>query len=507
MIKHNPDFYSRKHPDYDVVEQQQTPYIDAIKTHIAREPQSLMVPGHGNDPQRGSTHVSDLFGGFTAAFDVPQLLNGIDLGDNSPLVQARRLAAKAWGAHATWFCTNGASQANRTAAIAVRGLGRHVLVQRSAHSSFTDGVIAAGLQPSFVLPSVDELNGASHGLTPQALEDAFNKAADQVAAVYVVSPSYFGATADVRGLADVAHKHGAVLIVDGAWGAHFGFHEQLPESPARLGADLVISSTHKLAGSLTQSAMLHLGDTDYTERLLPLVERAFTMTASTSMSAILQGSLEAARKTMATGREQIGKSVAAAQQLRERIRASASFSLLEDTFENYPDIVAVDPLRVAIDVSKLAKTGHWLRGKLIEEDAIFFEMSTATVIVAVIGAGSVPDIDRIMSALESAAQQAGLRDADADLEKFPEIPLPGEMVMLPKDAYFGEMEVVSAADAVGRVSVDSLAAYPPGIPNVLPGERITQQLVDFLAAVAASPTGYVRGAKDPLVRELRVLKE
>ncbi|WP_341872827.1 aminotransferase class V-fold PLP-dependent enzyme [Leucobacter insecticola] len=166
------------------------------------------------------------------------------------------------GARRSWFLTNGASQANRTAAIAVRGLGERVLIQRSSHSSFTDGMLLAGLVPAFIAPSIDERHGIAHGLTPAVLDEKLAdeaRAGRAVSSVYAVSPSYFGSVADVAGLAEVAHAHGAALIVDGAWGAHFGFHPELPESPARLGADLVVSSTHKLAGSLTQSAMLHLG--------------------------------------------------------------------------------------------------------------------------------------------------------------------------------------------------------------------------------------------------------
>src|SRR5690606_36807047 len=121
-------------------------------------------------------------------------------------------------------------------------------------------------------------HGIAHGLTPERLEDAICEEIEhgrKPNSIYVVSPSYFGSTADVQGLAEVAHAHGAALIVDGAWGAHFGFHPDLPESPARLGADLVISSTHKLAGSLTQASMLHLGETPLADVLEPLVDRAF----------------------------------------------------------------------------------------------------------------------------------------------------------------------------------------------------------------------------------------
>src|SRR5699024_10077284 len=155
---------------------------------------------------------------------------------------------------------------------------------RSAHSSFSDGVVLAGLNPSYVLPSVDSANGIAHGISVTSLDKALSRAEDDgrpASAVYIVSPSYFGSVADIGGLAEVAHAHGAPLIVDCARGRHSGLHPSLPESPTRLGADLVISSTHKLAGSLTQSAMLHLGKGPFAEVLESLIARAMTMTAST----------------------------------------------------------------------------------------------------------------------------------------------------------------------------------------------------------------------------------
>lgn len=492
--------------------QQATPYADALDRYIARNPTQLMVPGHGGSDLGLGARLADFMGERTLQLDVPMLLEDIDLEAESPLDAALALAAEAWGAQRTWFLTNGASQANRTAALAARGLGEHLLAQRSAHSSFSDGVLLAGITPSYVFPEVDTVNGMAHGVSPAALEEALSLAEREgraAAAVYVISPSYFGSVADVRGLADVAHAHGAPLIVDGAWGPHFGFHPELPESPARLGADLVISSTHKLAGSLTQSAMLHLGHGPFAAQLEPFVERAFGMTASTSTSAILRASLDIARSAMATGEDAIGQSIETAKRFRAALRADPRFDVVSDHFDRFPDIIETDLLRVPIDVSATGVSGHWLRNQLIEQHALYFEMSTATSLVAVIGAGKTPDIDEVMRALTSAVESdaaARERTAHAGTEAFPPLPAPGTRRLTPREGFFGESEIVPASEAVGRISADTLAAYPPGIPNVMPGEEITTEALEFLHAVAASPTGYVRGALDPAVSQFRVIR-
>ncbi|WP_082309416.1 aminotransferase class I/II-fold pyridoxal phosphate-dependent enzyme [Leucobacter musarum] len=489
--------------------QRTAPYADALRRFADARPMSLMVPGHGSDPEHGASHLTDLLGERVPAVDIPLMLEGIDLGEDSPLAQAQQLAAEAWGARRTWFLTNGASQANRTAAIAVRGLGERILVQRSMHSSLTDGVLLSGLVPAFLRPGIDAQHGIAHGLTPAALDAALTREAEAgraVSSVYVVSPSYFGSTADVAGLTEVAHAHDAAIIVDGAWGAHFGFHADLPESPARLGADLVVSSTHKLAGSLTQSAMLHLGEGPFADRLEPLVARAYSMTASTSMSSLLMGSLDEARRALVQGEARIGEAIRAADAIRDRLRADDRFAIISDGFDAFPDIMATDRLRVPIDVSRIGRSGHWVRGRMSAEHGIYLEMSTATSVVAVIGALSVPDVERVISALDEVAT-AALADPDtAAAAGFPELPEPGALRALPRDAYFGESEVVPAAEAVGRISADTLAAYPPGIPNLLPGEEVTAETVAFLQAVAASPTGYVRGAVDTAVSGIRVVR-
>lgn len=485
-----------------------TPYARALKTFAAKMRGSFMVPGHGNDATAGGAHLAEFFSPELLAIDLPMLLRGIDAESDSALEHSRALAADAWGAKRTWFLTGGASQGNRTAAIAVRGLGKRVLIQRSSHSSFSDGTLLADLLPSYVLPSVDVQRGIAHGITPEMLEAALRRdeaAGSPAASVYIVSPSYFGSVSDVAALSDICHAHGAALIVDNAWGAHFGFHSELPESPLRQGADLVISSTHKLAASLTQSAMLHLGDGPFVERLTPLVDRAWQMTSSTSTSALLLASLDLARRALMVEKERIAEALRAAARLRDWVNSSDSYTLAETGFDRFPDVVATDPLRITIDTGRLELTGHGVREKLADEYGLHVEMSTAGTIVIVIGALAKPRIELLTAALTEIALQhedAGRGGAQV----FPPLSEPGETVMTPRKAFFGASEIVPAAQAVGRVSADALAAYPPGIPNLLPGETITTQTLNFLQAVASTPSGYVRGAVDPLVQTVRVVK-
>src|SRR5665213_881336 len=167
--------------------------------------------------------------------------------------------------------------------------GRHVLVQRNSHASVVDGLVLSGGRASFVNPEYDEELGMANGVTPEALAAALARSPD-ISAAFIVSPTYYGMAADVRGCAEVAHAAGVALVVDCAWGSHFGFHPTLPESPVAAGADAVLTSTHKIVGSLTQSAMLHVAgngmiDADEIARCVRLVR-------STSPNSLLLASLD-----------------------------------------------------------------------------------------------------------------------------------------------------------------------------------------------------------------------
>ncbi|HEY2592615.1 MAG TPA: amino acid decarboxylase, partial [Chloroflexota bacterium] len=424
--------------------QSATPYADAVRAYAGRPFVRLDVPGHGGDAV-AQPELADVLGERALALDVPPLVEGIDQGLRpTPLQRSARLAAEAWGARRTWLLTNGGSKGNLVACLALRHIGEEVVAQRSMHSSVMDGMVLGGLRGHFVAPEVDAELGAAHGVRPESLTSVLDEYPAAVAA-YVVTPSYFGAVADVSTLAEVAHTRGVPLVVDEAWGAHFGFHPDLPANALAQGADLVVSSTHKLGGSLTQSALLHLGRGQFSERLEPLVNRAFRSLQSTSASSLLTLSLDIARSSLAVhGRRRLDRSLDAAETLREGVRAGGRFRELSDRFRAAPGVVALDPLRVVIDTRRGGISGHEARQLLFERDAVHTEMATDSVIVAVIGAGAAPDVERVLAALHALPDHGALASAAITL------PEPGPAVVSLRDAYFAPAELVPSGHAVGR---------------------------------------------------------
>lgn len=478
-------------------DQSQTPYADAVAAYADSDFLRFDVPGH----QVAATGaLTEFFGQRLLALDVPPLVENIDQGQSpTPLSQSADLAARAWGARKTYLLTNGASQGNLVTCIALRALGDVVVVQRSVHSSVVDGIALAGLDIKFIQPVVDLDLGIAHGVTTAQLRAAL-VLSPHASAAYIVSPSYFGAVADVEGLAAVAHDAGIPLVVDEAWGAHFGFHPAIPGNALRLGADVVISSTHKLGGSLTQSAMLHLGHGQFATRLEPAMDRAFRSLQSTSTSALLTVSLDLARRDLAMGgTAALQPAIDAAAQIRAGITERGRFIDATPTIAQADGVIDIDPLRVVVDTRRAGLTGHQARALLFRDHKVHVEMSTSAVIVAVLGSGTTPDVDRFLDALHE------LPDLGQGLDAVPALPEPGQAAMTVREAYFATTEVVQAQAAIGRVSADTLSAYPPGIPNLVAGEVITEEVVNFLRATAQAPFGYVRGGISQEVSHLRVV--
>lgn len=485
--------------------QSEAPYLDALAAYAARGPARLHVPGHkggvGVDPG-----LAEAIGAAALALDIPALTQGIDAGvEPTPFQQAQDLAAQAWGARRTWFLVNGASQGNHVACMTAAHAGRDVVVQRNVHSSTIDGLVLAGLRPTFVAPELDPELGIAHCVTAESLARALDATPAAVAAL-VVTPTYFGAAADVRALAAVAHERGLPLFVDEAWGAHLAFHEALPEHALAAGADLVVSSTHKIVGSITQSAMVHAGHGDLVDDAV--VDRCVTLLESTSPNAHLGASLDAARRLAATrGRELIEETIRAVSVTREAVRELDGLDVLDERIAGRAGVHAYDPLRLSIDVRGTGITGYELAEQLRQIDDVNMELAGENVIVGVFGMAEPAHVqgERLVRALARALERIEPRP-DRLREEFAPPPPWGELALTPREAFLARQEVVAFDDAAGRVAAESLAAYPPGIPNVLPGERISAGTLDYIRR-ALEHGGVLRGASDRRVRTLRVVAE
>jgi lysine decarboxylase len=488
------------------MDQSETPYLDALRDRARSNPGRFHIPGHKGG-RGANAKLIEAIGSDALLLDLPSGVEGIDIGPDphdTPFHDAQRLAAEAWGAKRSWFLVNGASGGNHAICMALAHSGSEAVIQRNVHSSVIDGLVLSGIAPHFVAPEIDNDMGVAHCLVPEALDEALTAAPNSVAA-FAVSPTYFGAVADIAALAEVAHSHDVPLVVDESWGAHLAFSPELPENALSRGADVVLNSVHKLGGSLTQSAIVHIGTDRVDEAVL---DRSVTLVESTSPSGLLTASLDAARSQAATkGAELLAETIASLGELRTQVREIKGLDVLDQEIAEHPSVYAWDPLRLTIDVRRTGATGHALAKLMQERHNIWFELYAENVVVAVFGIGE-PVAETGARLLE------GLRDAAAELNvegeirrvKFAPPPPWGPTEMTPRAAFLGDAESVGFDAAEGRIAAESLAAYPPGVPNVLPGERLTRETLDYIADSLAHG-GQVRGASDRTLRTIRVVIE
>jgi arginine decarboxylase len=479
------------------------PYLDAVVAYAFRGSSRFHVPGHkGVTADPG---LRNALGDDALFLDVPQDIEGIDLGPSpTPYERAERLAANAHGAARTWLLTNGATQGNHALCLALAPLGAPVVVQRNSHASVVDGMVLSGGHPTYVAPEYEDGLGMAHGVLPEALAAAIERAPARPRAAFVVSPTYYGMAADVAGLAEVAHAAGMPLVVDQSWGPHFGFHPGVPPSAITLGADAVLTSTHKIVGSLTQSAMLHVAGTG---RVDPgEVARAVRLVRTTSQSALLMASLDAARRQLAVhGEALLSRTIAASMRVRRDITALEGVQVVGEELVGHPGVAGWDPLRIVIDVRGTGCTGYEVAAALRDGYDTHVELATQATLVLVLG------IEEPVERLERFAHDFAqvVRRISRPGESTAVVRAPGalenEVVVPPRDAFLGETELVRVDDADGRISSESVAGYPPGIPALLPGERITREVVDYLRGLRDAGAR-LHGASDPAFETIHVLR-
>jgi lysine decarboxylase len=309
--------------------------------------------------------------------------------------------------------------------------------------------------------------------------------------------------ADVAGCAEVAHAAGVPLVVDQSWGPHLGFHKDLPPSALAVGADAMLTSVHKIAGSLTQSALLHVSDSG---RVDPdAVARTLRLMRSTSPSSLLMLSLDGARRQLVLhGEALLGATIAASRRTAAAIDQIPGCRVVGDEEVGRPGVAGRDPLRIVIDVRGTGATGYEMAAALRSNFDTQVELATQATIVLVLGIDEVPrELERFIHDLSYIAERMERPGATEEVT-LASGTFENEVVVGPREAFLGASEAIAVDDAVGRVSAEAIAGYPPGIPVLLPGERITEEVIEYLRSLQAVGAR-LHGASDPAFRTIHAL--
>ncbi|KAA0084651.1 amino acid decarboxylase [Mycolicibacterium sp. P9-64] len=484
--------------------QRSAPYLDALTSYAFRGSARFHVPGHKGGPGADPA-LRKAIGVDALAADVPQDIHGIDLGPSPTAYErAEMLAASAYGARRSFFLTNGATQGNHALCLALARAGTRILAQRNSHASIVDGLVLSGGTATFVSPEYDDQLGIMHCVTTETLSRALDEH-PEIRAAFIVSPTYYGMSADIAELADAAHDRGVTLIVDQSWGPHFGFHRDLPKSALALGADAMLTSTHKIAGSLTQSAMLHVADTGRVDA--NAVARVLRLLRTTSPSSLLIASLDSARRQLAMHGEQLlHETLAAIESARKKLRTIDGVRLVDDKYIGRMGIVGYDPFRIVLDVRDTGCTGYEIADELRGAYDVHVELPQHSTIVLLIGlVESETTLMRVAGDVEEVVARLRRPHVLRPISEAVTAETP-EMAVPPREAFLHDGERVPVESAVGRISCESIAAYPPGVPTLLPGELISATVVNHLRAVVAAGAR-LHGATDPRFETVVVMRD
>jgi arginine decarboxylase len=485
----------------DRLNQFQTPIIDSLQEWVNKSHVPFYTPGH----KRGigmNPILKERWGATVFGWDLPEL-PGLDNlhAPTGVIEQAQTLAAEVFGAQQTWFLVNGSTTGVMAAILATCGDGEKIILPRNIHSSAIAGIIHAGAVPIFINPAYDRELDIAHSITPDSVKLALAQHPD-AKAVMVVYPTYYGACGDLEAIAEIVHGYGIPLLVDEAHGAHFGFHPDLPPAALTMGADLTVQSTHKLLGSLTQSAMLHVNSSLID---LDTIGRSLRLLQSTSPSYLLLASLDAARQQMAlNGEKLMAETIELAKIARVEIDRITGLSVVK-LDRNSPGCKYLDPTRLTVTVTGLNLTGFAADDILTSEFGIVAELPSMRHLTFIISLGNRrTDIDRLVWGLTQLATKYAeivpLNLGSIDLQDR----VLTQMALTPRQADRSPQVSVSTNQAIGRIGAESICPYPPGIPVLIPGEIITAEALAYLQKILGFG-GELVGCSDPSLANIRVV--
>ncbi|MFG6149056.1 aminotransferase class I/II-fold pyridoxal phosphate-dependent enzyme [Halobacillus sp. B23F22_1] len=484
------------------MDQSKTPLFSGLKQHIDKKPVQFHIPGHKQGKGMDSEFAS-FMGSQSLAIDLINIEPLDDLHHPHGLIKdAQTLAAEAFGADYTFFSVQGTSGAIMTMVMSVCNPGDKIIVPRNVHKSVTSAIIFSGAIPIFVHPALDDQLGISHGITPEAVNHACEAHPD-AKAVLVINPTYFGVTADLKQIVNIAHDYGMPVLVDEAHGVHIHFHERLPASAMQAGADLAATSVHKLGGALTQSSVLNLKEGLVSHER---VQSVLSMLTTTSTSYLLLASLDTSRRHLAVnGKEMIQQTLNLADEARRKINQIPGLYCVGEEILGTPATFDYDPTKLIISVKDLGVTGYDVEVWLRRHYQIEVELSDLYNILCIITSGdSNREITLLIEALTHLAGEAA-RNSKVDSVKVsvPDIPL---LALSPREAFYASSETIPFARSVGRISAEFLMVYPPGIPIFIPGEIITQDNIDYINENISAGLP-VQGLEDDTLETIQVIKE
>ena len=473
------------------------PLYEAMKEYQRDRVVKFDVPGHKGG--RGNKVLREFLGEPCMKNDV----NSMKPLDNlchpvSVIKRAQELAADAFGAENSIFIVNGATGAVQAMVMSVCKAGDKIILPRNVHRSAINALVVCGAVPVYVNPGVNSALGIPLGMTPAEVEAAIDANPD-AKAVLVNNPTYYGICSDLKKITEIAHSRGLKVLCDEAHGTHFYFGEGLPASGMSCGADMAAVSVHKTGGSLTQSALLLLGkgiDPNYVRQIINL-------TQTTSASYLLMASLDLARQNLAlNGREFYAKTVEFANYARQEINEIGGYYAFGEELCDGGAFFAFDKTKLSVHTRAMGLAGIEVYDLLRDEYGIQIEFGDIGNILAIITGGDrALEIERLLGALSEIKRLYG----KSPVGLFDHEYINPVVEATPQQAFYAEQETLPIELTAGRVCSEFVMCYPPGIPILAPGERITRDILDYIA-FAKEKGCSLTGCRDMSVEYLQVIK-
>ncbi|MBN1824305.1 MAG: aminotransferase class I/II-fold pyridoxal phosphate-dependent enzyme [Endomicrobiales bacterium] len=475
------------------------PLFETLLSHAKRDVVSFHTPGHKNGRSIDSK-LKSFTGEDVYSFDVTVFPEVDSLHDpTGPIKKAQELMAQAYGVKNSFFLVNGSSQGNIAMFMAACDPGDSVIISRSSHKSIMSGVILSGVWPIWIQPKIDQNLDIIFNSSADEIKDALDKF-PEAKAVFVTSPTYNGVTMDLFKIAELCHSRGKILLVDEAHGPHLKFHQDLPVSAVEAGADLCVQSTHKILSAMSQGSVLHFNSDliDFNR-----VRKIVSLLQTTSPNYLVLASIDLARRqAFVQGEAMLEKVMQAADYGRKKINQLGKFTCF--TRQHIMSLgYDLDPTKLTINVTRTGFSGYQIEDILAKEYNVQVDCADIFNVIAIMGMGSdKSDVNALVDALEEIEDKYQGQQQNWILQ----IPsLSTEMVMMPRDVYFAaKTKRVPLSKAVGYISAQTLTPYPPGIPVLIPGERITKEISDYLTDMSAKDIR-VSGQETETLRTLKVV--